>query len=371
MAVSLAELSRVAGQSDFASGYRWSPEGDEVTDQCLAAPVLGIEPIAAVDFDPEAVATYAHNFPKARVFVRDIRGLRANSLDRVIALAQATGAPLVFSACAPCQPFSKQRRSTNVDDDRADLLPHVLRFVRRFSPDAIFLENVPGLESGRGGSRAFDRVVRALRKGGYDVTHRKVEARRYGVGERRARLIVIASKHGQFTFPEATHGPGLLDYRTVRDAIAGFPALAAGEAHTTINGHRAARLSDLNLRRVKATPEGGTRRDWPDALWLDCHRGRETSYTDTYGRLRWDDPAPALTTRCISYSNGRFGHPVQDRAISPREAAAIQTFPDEFVFTGGPTSMARQIGNAVPPRLARVFGEAIRSRLSTDLTIAG
>lgn len=324
----------------------------------------GIKPIAAIDFDREAAATYARNFPGTQVLVEDVRKLASDALDKVVSDARRSGAALVFSACAPCQPFSKQRRGQAHEDTRADLLGEILRFVSRHRPDAIFLENVPGLQSRAEVYGPFRRVLRSLRGSGYRISHGVIEARRFGVGERRARLVVLASLGRTIPFPAATHGPGLAPYRTVRDAIATLPPLAAGESHASLNAHRAARLSALNLRRIEATPEGGSRLDWPDDLVLDCHRDREGSYSDTYGRLRWDAPAPALTTRCISYSNGRFGHPVQNRALSPREAAAIQTFPSNFHFEGGLVSMARQVGNAVPPQLARVFAKQVVSHLA-------
>ncbi|HEX8954895.1 MAG TPA: DNA cytosine methyltransferase, partial [Burkholderiaceae bacterium] len=126
--------------------------------------------------------------------------------------------------------------------------------------------------------------------------------------------------------------------------------------------HRAAALSKLNLARIAATPEGGGREHWPRRLLLDCHKGH-AGHTDVYGRLAWDKPAAGLTTRCISYSNGRFGHPEQDRAISVREAACLQTFPTDFVFCGSLNSRAKQIGNAVPPLMARSVGQKIRDHL--------
>ena len=119
------------------------------------------------------------------------------------------------------------------------------------------------------------------------------------------------------------------------------------------------RLSPINLQRIRATPPGGGWRDLPNELVPNCHKFGFTGYSDVYGRLRWDTPAPAMTTRCISYSNGRFGHPQQDRAISVREAACLQTFPADFVFTGSLNAQARQVGNAVPPLLAQRFGERV------------
>ena len=135
----------------------------------------------------------------------------------------------------------------------------------------------------------------------------------------------------------------------------------AGQEDPNVYNHRAASLSPLNLSRLRSTPEGGGWRDWPEELRPACHRNGFSGYTDVYGRMRWDAPASGLTTRCISYSNGRFGHPSQDRAISVREAASLQTFPLNFIFTGSLNSMAKQVGNAVPVLLARRFGENFRS----------
>jgi DNA (cytosine-5)-methyltransferase 1 len=155
-----------------------------------------------------------------------------------------------------------------------------------------------------------------------------------------------------------THGPkASRPYSVVKDWISDLSPLAAGESDPNDPAHRASRLEDVNLKRIRSTPPGGTRRSWPEELVLPCHRGEHGGHTDVYGRLRWDSPASAMTTRCISLSNGRFGHPEQDRAITPREAACLQTFPREFKFVGTQVSMARQIGNAVPVLLAKTFGE--------------
>jgi DNA (cytosine-5)-methyltransferase 1 len=144
----------------------------------------------------------------------------------------------------------------------------------------------------------------------------------------------------------------------VQDWIGNLPRIRAGETHPDDQDHQAALLSDINLKRIALTPEGGNRESWPQNLWLDCHRDHK-GHTDVYGRLSWNKPAAGLTTRCISYSNGRFGHPEQNRAISVREAACLQTFPRHYAFRGNLNSRARQIGNAVPPLMAQRFGEAI------------
>jgi DNA (cytosine-5)-methyltransferase 1 len=198
------------------------------------------------------------------------------------------------------------------------------------------------------------------------VVHRIVESQAYGIPQRRRRLVLLASRQGTLVFPVPTHGPGRGSYRTVRDAIGTLPKLGAGQTDASIANHRASKLSALNLQRIKATSEGGAREDWPYDLYPKCHRGGYDGHTDVYGRLRWDAPASGLTTRCISYSNGRFGHPDQDRALSVREAARLQTFPDSFVFVGSLNSMARQVGNAVPVQLAGTFGRYLGHLASTN-----
>lgn len=324
----------------------------------------GIEPIAAVEIDKDAAATYRLNFPEARVFEQDIRDVAEGDLADLIESHRGAGSRIIFSACAPCQPFSRQRRGDGSTDDRVDLLDELLRFVTGLRPDVLFLENVPGLEARAASYGPFSHLVAGLQADGYQVTYGTIHSRRYGVPQLRRRLVVLASLLGPIDFPPETHGPGLCPFVTVRDAIAELPALAVGEGAASINGHQTARLSERNLRRIAATPEGGGRGDWPVELTLSCHRGLSAnSYTDAYGRMRWDQQAPAVTTRCISLSNGRFGHPDQDRAISAREAAALQTFPTEFTFAGTLTSMARQIGNAVPVRLAAAFANHLNAHL--------
>ena len=146
---------------------------------------------------------------------------------------------------------------------------------------------------------------------------------------------------------------------TVRDAIGHFPEIAAGETHDFILNHHAAQLSPMNIDRIKAArPDGGGRRDWPKRLELGCHRRVGLGFSDVYGRMWWDRAAPTLTSRCNSLSNGRFGHPEQHRAVSLREAAALQTFPDDYEFFGSKNRIARWIGNTVPVRFAEELGSA-------------
>jgi len=213
--------------------------------------------------------------------------------------------------------------------------------------------------------RAFSRFLEFLESLDYHSSYDVVEARAYGVPQHRRRLVLLASRHGCVGMPQPTHGPGRLPFLSVRDAIADLPSIDAGTSHPFIPNHVAARLSDRNLERIRATPEGGDRRQWPETLVLDCHKRNEKAFVDAYGRMTWSRPSSALTTRCISYSNGRFGHPEQDRAISVREGARLQTFPDQFVFEGTLASTARQVGNAVPVALAWTFGSHVARHLGT------
>lgn len=188
-----------------------------------------------------------------------------------------------------------------------------------------------------------------------------LDAKHFGVPQTRRRWVVIASRLVKPSLPSRTHGPGIKPFASVRDAIARYPAVAAGEHSATVPNHRAANISPQNLRRLKATPlDGGGRMLWPEELVLDCHRGDYEGHSDVYGRMRWDAPAPTLTCKCYSISNGRYGHPEQHRAISLREAARLQSFEDRFVFYGASQQdIGAQIGNAVPVRLAHRLAQTV------------
>ena len=325
----------------------------------------GLDIALGLDNDLDAGRTFQANFAEAEFVCANIEEVSEESLDEIV--GRWVGHPLLFNACAPCQPFSRQRRGTGPPDDkRLGLLNHLLRFVHRHQPELIFAENVPGLRDGSAGREIFVGFVRRLRDLGYCTNHSVVRSQDYGVPQRRARLVLLASMLGPIGPPAKTHGPGTRqpEYANVSDWIRGLPEIVAGESHPLIPNHRAARLSSLNLQRIRATPPGGGWRDLPFRLLPDSRKSGFGGFTDVYGRLKWDSPAPALTTRCISYSNGRFGHPDQDRAISVREAACLQTFPLDFEFVGSLNSQARQVGNAVPALLAQQFGQRMTDHLA-------
>ncbi len=326
----------------------------------------GIEVAFALDTDPDAKNTFTQNFPETFFCDKSIADLEGSDLEP--ALIRYQDSFKLFCGCAPCQPFTRQYTESPKSDTRKSLLSLFGVFVERYMPDFVFVENVPGLQKlpkyKHGPFPAFKEL---LVKNGYHLTYGVVAAQDYGAPQLRRRFVLLASKHGEISIPTPTYGKYRDNpYKTVRDAIADLPAIDAGEIYNGLRllNHRAAALSELNMARIKASaPDGGGRNNWPKDLWPQCYiRTNENGeahpgHTDCYGRLWWDRPATGLTTRCISYSNGRFGHPEQDRAISIREAARLQGFDDTFEFTGNLNSMARQIGNAVPVDLAYAMGK--------------
>ena len=317
----------------------------------------GIRVLTGVDKQEDCRLTFTQNNPNVKFLAADVRNVSPTQLFAHLG-TQVTGDFLLLAACAPCQPFSSHNRFKDKAEDKA-VLRHIERLLRDLRPDFLFLENVPGLQKVRGYS-AFRRLLDALRALRYRIRYEVIDAADYGIAQHRRRLVLTASLHGDAPWASRVHGldSGLKPYITVRDAIVKYPPISAGEEHPTVPNHMTARIMDHNLERLRATPiNGGSRSDWSLNLTLHCHKDHE-GHTDVYGRLRWNTPAPTLTARCTSLSNGRYGHPEQNRAISVREAAALQGFTDDYIFFGGIKQTTRQIGNAVPPIVAEKFGDA-------------
>lgn len=321
----------------------------------------GFDITIGLDFDQKAAETYQANFPEAVFYNVDIRELDEKEVVKTFKQKNIDKAPLVLVACAPCQPFSMQNKAKNENDIRRTLLNETHRFIKALEPDYIFVENVPGLQKiDKDKEGPYKRFIEFLDEQDYEIREFIAKSEEYGVPQRRKRFVLLASKDHKMEVPPITHGEGLLPFTTVRDFIGDFPAIKAGEIHVDDIWHRSPSLSELNLERIQHTVEGGDRRDWPEHLINECHK-KHTGHMDTYGRMSWDKSAPTLTTRCYSYSNGRFGHPdeKQHRAISVREASILQTFPKDFIFKGSIADASRQIGNAVPCEMAKQFGLAI------------
>lgn len=321
----------------------------------------GIDVIAGFDVVEEYRQTYDANH-NSRFMCEDVRDVTCKRLKEIYPNLLRNRKSLLLAGCAPCQPFSNQRRCNYEHEDRT-LLDAFGRIVDEVKPGYVFLENVPGIVTK--GGEVYERFIDMLRRNHYYYWAGVVNAKDYGVPQNRKRFILIASlfndREGEMHAPRTTHGEGdgLIPYVTVRDAIGAYPPILAGETHPTVPNHHAASMAEITLQRIRNTPEGGDRRNWPRELWLDCHSGEYTGHMDVYGRMRWDQVAPTLTARCTSISNGRFGHPEQNRALSQREAAKLQSFEDDYIFYGTHVSISRQIGNAVPVLLAERIGEYI------------
>ncbi|GEM31366.1 cytosine-specific methyltransferase [Nocardia neocaledoniensis NBRC 108232] len=313
----------------------------------------GMNITAGIDFDPDSAATFRHNFEGSTFIESDIRKVEIDQIRDLM-----PEGPTLFAGCAPCQPFSRQNRTTTDQDPRRNLLYEFSRFVTTLRPEFVVVENVPGLQNPKK-SGPLEDFMTALTEAGYIAEYSILRALEFGVPQERKRLVIVASRIGSSALPKPTHViAGGKPMATVRQAIETLPPILDGDVHPDDPDHATMRLSEINKLRIRSTPEGGDRRNWTKELVLPCHTGHG-GHTDTYGRMWWDRAASGLTTRCISYSNGRFGHPEQHRAISVREAACLQTFPRDFRFAGTLTSKARQVGNAVPPLMAKRIGQAL------------
>lgn len=314
-------------------------------------------------FDLDATCKYAyeHNIG-AQFFHKDIKEVSGDDIRTLY----SKNSIRVLAGCAPCQPFSSYSHKKDKDPDKYDLLYEFGRLIKEVSPDYVTMENVSQIINFKL-KPVFSDFLNALIEEHYHVFWKVVFCPDYGIPQTRKRLVLLASKNSDIELLPATHTKEM--YLTVRDAIKDLPVIHSGESCIQDPLHRAIALSQLNLDRIKATPYGGSWRDWPDELVLTCHkRENGKSFGSVYGRMRWEDPAPTMTTECIGYGNGRFGHPEQDRAITPREAARFQTFPDTYKFFEDETKVsitkaARYIGNAVPPKLGEIIAKSLNQSI--------
>lgn len=319
----------------------------------------GITVRLGVDIDPDCEYPYTAN-NGAKFLLKSVTDLTAKELGQP---NKAAGYRLL-AGCAPCQPFSTYHQKAGSKDDRWKLLDHFGRLVRESEPDLITMENVPNLAK----QSVFRAFVRVLERMNYHVSYEVVDCSEFGVPQQRRRLVLLASKLG----PIALLRPKSKKNNTVRHAIGGLPAIRAGGVYARDPLHQACELSDINLKRIRASKPGGTWRDWEKKLVAPCHR-RKTgkTYPGVYGRMVWDEPAPTMTTQYFAFGSGRFGHPSQARAISLREGAILQSFPRgyKFVKRGQPVfrkTVGRLIGNAVPVKLGEAIGKSILSHVRSQ-----
>ncbi|MDA8359768.1 MAG: DNA cytosine methyltransferase [Actinomycetota bacterium] len=322
----------------------------------------GLMPVAAVEIDPHAAAAYEANLGIAPI-VRDVRLVTGDQL--MTSTGLGPGECTVLFGCPPCQSFTSLRKgapATSRDRRRNTLYLDYLRLVDEVRPRHIAFENVPGMLSQRWHPH-FAAFLGQLEDIGYRADWIVLDAADYGVPQHRRRVLVVGSRVTRPILPAPTHFSDPRDKRrrrhvTVRQAIGDCPPLGIGGRDPKDPLHEARLHSDMALRRLRAIPEGGARADLPPELQLDCHKGHSGHY-DIYGRMWWDKPAPTLTSGCTNITRGRFAHPEQDRAITLREAMLLQSFPKRSTLSGTLDAMALQVGNAIPPLLARRIGEAV------------
>jgi DNA (cytosine-5)-methyltransferase 1 len=318
----------------------------------------GIHVVAGIDIDPQCRFPYEEN-NKVKFIEADAKKLSHSEIDELFGDAELR----LLAGCAPCQPFSRySRKGRKVrEDEKWELILDFGRLVRATQPDFVTMENVPELVH----HTVFEQFLSDL--SGYSVSWNIMDCTHYGVPQTRRRLVLLASKHGevQLLSPEefGSH------MTTVRQVLSHLPRLEAGQADPNDPLHMASRLSEINLQRIRASSPGGSWRDWDEALLAPCHRKLSgQTFPSVYGRMEWDAPSPTITTQSFGYGNGRFGHPEQDRAISLREAAILQTFPENYQFIAPNEritfhNLGRLIGNAVPVRIGEVIAISLKRHL--------
>ena len=323
----------------------------------------GVRVNAGIDLDPACEYPYEHN-NGAKFILKDIREVTGDELSQLYPDRDIK----ILAGCAPCQPFSNY---TNGQDKREDeqwgLLYEFSRLVSELSPEIVTMENVPELMR----YEVFADFKDALQSLGYHVTVNEVDCIQYGVPQSRKRLVLFGSLFAEIEFIRPTHRSP----RTVRAVIEKLQAIPAGGVCPTDSLHRSCHLSKRNLQRIRVSSPGGTWRDWDESLVAECHKKKTgKSYPGVYARMEWDLPSPTITTQFFGFGNGRFGHPDQDRALSLREGAMLQTFPKyyEFVDPDEPVTLkqvGRLIGNAVPVRLGRMVARSIVKHLGNEMDI--
>ena len=318
----------------------------------------GIEVLAGVDNDEHLRETYTHNNKPSRFINKDINTIQIHELREELKIQDED--TTLYAACTPCQPFSTLSRQNWEDDDRKILLLTFAEIVKECPPDFILVENVPGLNNGSG-KEIYNEFLEILEECKFsDVVADLLDAKHFGVPQTRKRFILLASKKGSISLPIPITDAS--QFVTVKECIEKYPEIADGEESENYPNHKARELKSHHKLIVEAVPEdGGSRKDIVDtSILLQCHQNKPNAHRDVFGRMAWDKPAPTLTSRCSDVYSGRFAHPKQNRGISLREAAALQTFSDDYEFFGSSiTGIARQIGNAVPVKLAEQLGKSI------------
>lgn len=315
----------------------------------------GVAVAAGVDIDPACQYPFESNI-ESPFLEKDIRDLTAEHLRPL----WQHGDFRLLAGCAPCQPFSPHRRGRDTSsEEQWSLLTEFGRLLQEAEPELVTMENVPRI----GSSKVFQDFVKLLASLGYKVDFRSCNGLDYGLAQQRRRLVLLGSRLGPIGVPNGK-SKGKAP-RTVRDEIGTLPKLKSGASDPQDPLHRTRGLSEINLKRIRASTPGGTWEQWPENLRSPCHRKKSgATFRNVYARMEWDKPSPTITTLSYNFGTGRFGHPEQDRGLSLREAAMLQGFPSTYRFVPPDEPvyfhpLGRLIGNAVPPPLGRAVGEAV------------
>ncbi len=316
----------------------------------------GIQVIAGIDTD--VTCKYAYEVNNGASFINeDIRNIHKEDIEQLYSRDSIK----LLMGCAPCQPFSKlsnKNRNRSLDE-KWSLLYEFARIVDEVKPDLVSMENVPEIVR----QKVFKDFIKLLENIGYSVSWEIVYCPDYGIPQSRKRLVLLASKFGQINLKPPTIQKD--NYTTVRVAIGDLEKIEAGECSKNDPMHKATKLNELNMKRIEKSIPGGTWKDWDEDLLAPCHRKASgESFSFPYSRMEWDKPSPTITTQFYSYGTGRFGHPEQNRALSLREGAILQTFPPDYIFAEPGkdvyfTYIGKHIGNAVPVTLGTVIGQSI------------
>lgn len=319
----------------------------------------GFDIVAGFDIDDSCRYVYEQN--NDAPFVQcDVSELSPTGLNSLF----APKSKRVLVGCAPCQPFSTYNHKNN--DPKWSLVGRFADLISKVKPDVVSMENVPRLVDFKD-REVFNYFLSSLEDAGYNIDWDILYGPDYGLGQTRSRLVLVASLLGPIKLPKPTHKN---NHVTVEEVIGCLPELSAGETHPDDPLHKCAALSATNLARIQASKPGGSWRDWPSELVAECHTQESgKSYSSVYGRMSWSKPSPTITTQFYGFGNGRFGHPVQNRALSLREGALLQGFPPDYKFV--PPServntrrVGKLIGNAVPVTLAKAIALSIRTHVS-------
>lgn len=317
----------------------------------------GVKVKAGYDIDKNCQYPFEENI-KAKFYKENVEQLKGEA----IAKHYANGTIRLLAGCAPCQPFSTLALGRdNSEDAKWSLLKHFARLIEETQPELVSMENVPRVAN----HGPFKEFIETLTRNNYHFDWKRIRCADYGIPQERRRFVLVASKFGDIKIP----GPTAKKFKSVKEAIGHLPPLRAGETSTTDPLHKARTLTPINLRRIIASRPGGTWLDWPEELRSPCHKTESgKSFKSVYARMKWEGPSPTITTQCYNFGTGRFGHPEQDRAITLREAAILQSFPDDYEFVSPEkavtfSTVGRLIGNAVPPALGKLVGNIFKEHI--------